>query len=545
MKFSTTHLHRLAVLAAILAAPTGTVIAQQYAPYGYSAQQPQQSPPMYAQEQAYAPQYTAMAYQTNGANMPSYNNLESVPAGPMQRAPQPAAQSAPMQPGYRVASAQGAPQTTPSYESYSADCATGNCGANYDTFSGGCGPGASSGNVCYGSSNPCGPRRHWFGGVYGLLMDRVNNSNTPLAFVTSTPGVGYYPTDTEIVMTTADLDNDVQGGAEFRFGATLAAHGGCGGYGGCSDCGSGCGPLAWEAAYWGLAEDTATATVTDTATFGTDGDRTYGMMDFRGLVYNGRSVNHYFDYGPPVTDNTTPWDIEIRQLTARNTFSAQNVELNLLRLPLFGGGCSSSGSCDSCGGGSCGGGCFNGPRWQLTTMIGARYLRLDEELYFRSDFERMDTNALGFLAYNVEAENNLIGFQIGANGAHYMGYSGRFALQFGTNAGIYANHIEVDQWMDVPVAGGPVTVNPTGENFSSSSDTDEVAFLGELRVGASYQTTSHSRIYAGYRALGVTGVALTADQVPGAFTSLGQIGFINANGSLFLHGLQSGVEFAY
>ncbi len=536
MKISAIKLQGLAVLATFLAVPAESVLAQQYAPYGYSYQQPQQ---------AAAPQYTAVAYQSNGVNMPSYNHLESVPPGPMQRAPQPTAMAAPMQPTYRVASTEAAPQGNPGYESYSAGCQTVGCASNYDTF-GNCGSCAAGGNVCYSSCNPCGPRRHWFGGVYGLLLDRVNCSNTPLAFVTTTPGVGYYPTDAEIVMTTGDLDNDIQGGAEFRFGATCAACGSGCGYGSCGDCGCGCGPLAWEAAYWGLVEDTETVTITDTATFGTDGDRTYGMMDFRGLVYNGRSVNHYFDYGPPTTDNTTPWDVEIRQLQARNSFSAQNVELNLLRLPLMGGGCGCCGSCDSCGGGSCGaGGCFCGPRCQVTTMIGARYMRFDEDLYFRSDFERMNDNTFGFLAYNVEAENHLIGFQIGANGAYYMGCCGRFALQCGTNAGIYANHIEVRQWMDAPIGGGPVTVNPTGETFSSSSDTDEVAFLGELRLGASYQCTCNCRLYAGYRALGVTGVALTADQVPGAFTSLGQIGFINCNGSLFLHGLQSGIEFCY
>ncbi|TWU30098.1 hypothetical protein [Bythopirellula polymerisocia] len=541
MKLSAINLKGLAVLAAVLAVSTGSAVAQQYAPYGYSSQPSQQTN---------VPQYTAMVPQPSGAKTPSY--MESVPPGPMQRAPQPAAQSAPMQPGYRVASAQAAPQpqpeANPSYESYTAGCATGNCGVNYDTLNGGCSPYNCAGDVSYGCCNPCGPRCHWFGGVYGLLMDRVNCSNSPLAFVTTTPGVGYYPTDTEIVMTSADLDTNIQGGAEFRFGATCSACGGCGGYGGCGDCGCSCGPLAWEAAYWGLAEETETATITDVSG---DGSRTYGMMDFRGLVYNGRPVNDYFDYGPPTTDNTTPQDIEIRQLTASNSFSAQNLELNLLRLPLMGGGCMSCGLNDSCGGGACSAGCggcggnFCGPRCQLTSMIGFRYMRFDEDLYYRSDFEWMTDGTFGYLGYNVEADNNLIGFQIGSNGLYYMGCSGRFALQCGTNAGIYANHIEVNQWMNFPIGGSTPIVNPTGEPFVSSSDTDEVAFLGELRLGASYQCSCNCRFYAGYRALGVTGVALTANQVPGAFTSLGQIGYINCNGSLFLHGLQSGFEFCY
>ena len=563
MKFSTTNLHRLAVLAAVLAAPASNVMAQQFAPYGYSAQptQPGYSQP---QPQSYAPQYTAMAYQPNGVNLPS-SNLESVPPGPMQQAPQPTTQSAPTQPGYQMPGDQEDSQMgTGGYESYSAGCATGNCGMgnygnNYNTFSGGCGQCTSGGDVCYGSCGacaPCCPRRHWFGGVYGLLMSRVICGNQPLAFTSTTPGPGAYPTDQEIAMTTGDLGDNLMGGAEFRFGATCGSYGGCGGYGGCNTggcasgcggCGNGCGPIAWEAAYWGLAQSTNTATVTDDMG---DGMRTYGMMNFQGLVYNGRPVNVFFDYGPPATDNTNPYDVEVRQLTARSQFSAQNIELNLLRLPLLGGGYMGCGTCSTCGpyGGGYGGGpcgTFCGPRCQVTTLVGARYMRFDDDFYLRSDYENMSTSAVSYLAYNSQATNQLVGVQLGANGAYYMGCSGRFALQCATNAGIFNNFMNVKQNMDTPVGSGPVTVNPTGENFYSNSDSNQVAFLGELRVGASYQCSCHCRLYAGYRVLGVTGVALALDQKPNTFNTLNQIGYINCNGSVFLHGLQSGIQFCY
>ena len=172
----------------------------------------------------------------------------------------------------------------------------------------------------------------------------------------------------------------------------------------------------------------------------------------------------------------------------------------------------------------------------MTTLIGFRYLRLDEDFSLCSQFDRYDVSNPGSpaylssasIAYNIEATNQLLGFQIGCNGAYYLGCAGRFALQCGTNAGIYGNHIEVNQWMDAPSA---VTVNPTGETFYSDSDTDQVAFLGELRLGASYQCTCNCRVYAGYRALGVTGVALTANQIPNSFTSISQIGCIDCNGS--------------
>ena len=70
---------------------------------------------------------------------------------------------------------------------------------------------------------------------------------------------------------------------------------------------------------------------------------------------------------------------------------------------------------------------------------------------------------------------------------------------------------------------------------------DNVAFLGELRVGASYQCTCNCRLYGGYRALGATGIALTTYQD----ISSTDVPYINCGGSIFLHGLQSGVEFMY
>ena len=348
MKLTTNFLHRFAVLAAVLAAPGQTALAQQYAPYGYT--NPQAQPAMQQSQPMGGQQYAAVGYQPNGFAMPA-NNLEAVPPGPRQQAPHAAAQhQVPQQPrqqagmqagnvvtgvgynnyannyqgqnNYQAAPPQQMAQPMsqpmgPGYESYSAGGVMPTGGFNYDTFSGGCGNGSfgsgcgqggcavggcgpcgAGGNVCYtGLCNPCGPRRHWFGGVYGLLMDRVGCGKTPLAFTTTTPGIGYYPTDSEIVMSTADLDNDIQGGAEFRFGATCSpCAGGCG-FGGCNSGCNGCGPLAWEAAYWGLAKDTVYTGVVDTATFVADGDRTYGMIDYRGLWYNGRPVNDYFDYG--------------------------------------------------------------------------------------------------------------------------------------------------------------------------------------------------------------------------------------------------------
>jgi hypothetical protein len=74
----------------------------------------------------------------------------------------------------------------------------------------------------------------------------------------------------------------------------------------------------------------------------------------------------------------------------------------------------------------------------------------------------------------------------------------------------------------------------------------DVAMIGELRLGASYQCTCHCRLFAGYRAIGVTGIALATDQTPNQFLDATQMAnYVNSNGSMILHGVQTGVEWNY
>jgi hypothetical protein len=193
----------------------------------------------------------------------------------------------------------------------------------------------------------------------------------------------------------------------------------------------------------------------------------------------------------------------------------------------------------------CGGGCGSaGPRCQVSTLAGIRYLRVDDDFLYRSEWERMDTNGTGWHQYNVEVDNQLVGFQIGANGAYYMGACRRFGLHCYSNAGIYGNRAEVSQWMDSSSGMTRYANNGNPGSYTNSDDTN-VAFLGELRLGASYQCTCNCRLYGGYRVLGITGVAVSYDQVPDYFSSPAQVGIINCRGSYFLHGMQTGIEFLY
>ena len=547
-------------------------------------------------------QYTAMAYQQGSGTRVASPTL-NVPVESL--APGQAVPSAPMQsysgapaagcncqasPAPTVSYSQPAPPAA-SYESYpSSSSYTPNSCAPYNTFGASSGIGVSStgssflgGGLGGGLGAGLGSRRggtQWFGGIYGLYMQRDGNPWKSLAF--STPEAnpdGYYPTDNEFVLNLTDLDNDSFAGAEFRLGTTLGK----------------CGNLAWEAVYWGLAEDEQTQIVTDTAG---DGNRLYTMLNQAGIRYDAdgagagvaRSANDYFEYAPPVNFAPAGDEIRVRQITARNKFSMQNMELNFLRMSLLGGGyyaapagalgggrggpglgggllgrrggaggcatgaCASGGcatggcATGGCGSysGSCGdgGGCGCGAsRYSLTGLVGVRYMRIDEDFLFRSDFDNVTQATTGFLSHNVDVDNHLVGAQFGMNGIYRLGNTGRWALNLNTVVGVYGNHMEVWNRMDVPTGGSAETAD--GANYNFRYEDDDIALIGELRAGASYQYSCNWRLFGGYRAVGVSGVALAFDQISQQSATAAQVQYVDSDGSVFMHGLQSGIEFTY
>ncbi len=526
-------------------------------PQAFPQQQVQQQPQQYVAP--YAAPRMAMAYQTPAAtvdNLPLTAPAENVAAGAIQNGgyvPQPMA-------GGEYASAQGygaAPGAMASGAAAGAGC---NCQANgYESY-----PGETSAygacNVAggYGCEQPGTMARvlgkhgggYWFGGVYGLLMDRDSTNKYPLTFAGPSYAPGDYPSPDAVVLSTRDVDTDFQGGVEFRLGRVFG--GGANPCGGCA-----CGPT-WglEAVYWTLFENNEYAEFVDDATV-----RTYSMMPTRGLFYDPGSgalpVNDFWDYGTPVPATNT---IVVTRARASSSFEVNNIELNLLRLSLCGNACGGpamcnvgcdSGSCDTCATGGCDGGqCATGygagrgrfSRFSCTGVCGVRYLEIDESFMYGVDYFNTATSTAGFLDYHAQTENKLVGAQLGCNGIYRIGC--KWGVHMNTLVGVYGNDIDVRQYFNNPV-GGQVQYS-TGEDFDVYASKTDVSMLGEVRLGASYQATCHLRLYGGWRALGITGLALASDQAPNAFLNASQLSnYVNSNGSLILHGLQTGVEWNY
>lgn len=382
--------------------------------------------------------------------------------------------------------------------------------------------------------------RQWFFGVYGLYMQRDNPGYERFAVLIDTPGAyPYYPMPSETVLNSHGIDPDFAWGAEVRFGSTFGRS--------CDPCNP-CAqrPYAWELVYWGLTEDDQMAMYTDMPDAG---DRMYGTVNYAGLEYDRdgtgggtwayRPVNDYYDYNMPIEDPAVDTnDVRVLGVRVRNSFQAQNLELNFLRLPVYG--------CEPCS------------PIVVSTVCGVRFLRFDEEFQNAAMFTTVDgagmpnanepTDYTGFgdenwnLYHDIEVENQMVGFQMGANANWAI--SCKWDIFCDSMLGVYNNRIDVYQRV-YGGGDGEVRFMADGRAANVNADKDDIAFMGELRAGLGYQLSGNCRLTAAYRVMAVTGVALAVEQMPSDWSNWEHVAWVDSNDSLILHGLQLGAEFKY
>lgn len=374
-----------------------------------------------------------------------------------------------------------------------------------------CGGGCAEGSV--GGCASCqlstlAPCRVWFGGVYALFMDRDLEDPAYVSYDSSNLA--------NQVLSSRDASVDWQPGNEVRFGSTFV-----------------CSPLAWEAVWWALYDETDDATVTST----TVGAPVRSVLDFSGLDYDPGTgvsgINSFFD--DPGTGGVAA------QRVSRH-FAVQNIELNMIYFPLMQ-------SVGPLGVSRAGGGYYATPvcnRFSLVGTAGVRYFRADDGFQLASSpADTVFGNASDDMFYDIEMENHLIGFQFGA-AANYQATQA-WSFYADSKFGIFANYIEHSSRIygsnGVAVVTGGLPY--AGEAYDIQSNKTDVSFLGELRVGAAYVVLPHWRLYGGWRAVGIVGYAQPTEQIPQYFVGIPDIVNINSNGSLIVHGLQAGVEFAY
>ena len=167
---------------------------------------------------------------------------------------------------------------------------------------------------------------------------------------------------------------------------------------------------------------------------------------------------------------------------------------------------------------------------------GLRLFQFDESLRV------VGSGPVGTTEYRLDADNFLVGAQLGARNEVCL--SQRLRLSTGINVGLFNNRSETRQRVfdengtNAIVNGGPAS----GRDFDYSDTKDDVAIMGEFRVGLIMQITDRIRANAGYRALGVGGVALAEDQIPLNALDPGLLERSQTNGTLLLHGFYFGGE---
>jgi hypothetical protein len=162
-------------------------------------------------------------------------------------------------------------------------------------------------------------------------------------------------------------------------------------------------------------------------------------------------------------------------------------------------------------------------------ISGFRWLEWGQNLSFIDSITQGDTLAGGDFG-SIDTLNNLYGWQLG--GDMMLWNAGRWLRVNGiAKAGVYYNHQAAQNTY--------YTDFFTEANAASSNDT--VSFVGETGINASLALTNWLSWRAGYTCFWLGGVETPARQL--GLTNIDtNTASVNTNGSVFLHGVNTGLE---
>jgi hypothetical protein len=165
-------------------------------------------------------------------------------------------------------------------------------------------------------------------------------------------------------------------------------------------------------------------------------------------------------------------------------------------------------------------------------ISGFRWLEWGQNLSLLDSITTADTLTGGDFA-TINTLNNLYGWQLG--GDMMLWNAGRWLRVNGiAKAGVYYNHQAAQNTYYTDF------VDPTAD-VSVASANDTVSFVGETGVNASLALTNWLSWRAGYTCFWLGGVAVPARQL-GLYDATAGTTSVNTNGSVFLHGVNTGLE---
>ncbi|MGA2620770.1 MAG: BBP7 family outer membrane beta-barrel protein [Thermoguttaceae bacterium] len=350
----------------------------------------------------------------------------------------------------------------------------------------GCPSGGCAGG---GLPNGCGCEMPWYGSLMALYMtrDRPNVVWTTMKTTDNTQRWGA-------------SEVDWQWGGEVTIGRTL--------------CDCGCSSWAIEGTYWGLADFCRTDTPNFSCNYSTP--LTFGNVSMLGT-----------DNGTGTPCSAEQWYDDSPQHRIIRSDDFQSAEIDLVNQHVCGGACS----------------CFS-----LDCLAGIRYFHFRDNLSFQAQREH-DGSAYQdtWISLDDRVTNDLLGLQLGCCAEYRFApcwkvfVAPRIALcdnMIGLNYNLYAIGANGTCYQ-----GSSNTY--ASPNYPIHSTSNGFSLLTQLDLGLEWQITQHLGAQVGYRVVGITGLALSDNQIPNLADDTRDISLICKGGSLVLQGVFAGMTFRF
>ena len=338
-----------------------------------------------------------------------------------------------------------------------------------------------SAGTAFGASTGCGGG--WYAGLYGLVLTRSDDYGQTLSYDSAN--------GTTAILRSDRGYNQHFGGAETRLGKYFSN------------------TWAIEGAYWGL--------YPDVEEFGVQQSNLTGdlrtALGFNNLLYNPGG-------GPiPVAQVFGDATQTAAAHRLRRSYEVHNAEINFVNTPAI-----------ACG------------NFSYSFLAGARYFKYSDGLTFSTDYVNsiFGDDPANELHYDVDVDNNLVGFQMGSRMDYRIGC--KLTVNGGANFGVYNNHIT--QLQRIRGGNGFAYDVANTEDYNIRSSDDDLAFLGDISLGLGYDVGCNWRVTGGYRLIAASGIANSASQIPRDrdFYIYDSVRNIDSHDSLILHGAYFGVE---
>jgi hypothetical protein len=314
----------------------------------------------------------------------------------------------------------------------------------------------------------------WYGYAGGLIMTRDQPNKVWTTY--------RQPNIIDQVLNTDDAGADWAGGAELTLGYRFSCN--CG----------------LEVTYWGVWDLNGSASVSDAGNnLGTPMDVTTGAA---GLLLGGQTPDSFFNNAHEVF----LWRHD----------EVDNVEINW--------------TYDPCGAGEC-------ARLRTSWLAGVRLFKFDESLLWTSvagGFNLGDNGGADQASLKVHCENDLAGFQVGANVNCRL--NDRLSIFAVPKMGIFGTYAESESRF---YRGDGIV------GFDIVGHKDVVSMLGSFDLGLNCDIGPHWSIVGGYRVVAVSGIALADNQIPHFLAAANEFADVKTNGDLILHGAFGGISFRW